>query len=682
MLRNRTVITAALTLVLAACNGEEKASVKRVRILATTDEHSHLLAAAPEKDEWPLPSSTTVRDGALKGGIARRATVLERERADGVPTVLLSNGDYSQGTLSAVAYTVANFDAMLMKKLGYDAVALGNHEFDLGPAAAAAAVTRTVGGAPQLVLTNAIFSSTSTADDALAAIYGGVGSGKPIVSGVVVDKGGVKVGVVSALSPSAAYDVQYQAAPVTFSTASLTLDPGAVPPYDYTAYVGAATASIATLLRPVITDLRSRGAEVVVLLFHGGLASTGTNGDADYLVPLLRGVDLVVTGHTHGLPPTGTELIADADARQVPVMQPAPYGNQVLRAEFVVENGQARFDAGRDAFLAVDDSVPPTADQEIRSGISTALSSIESSVLPGTLTAVLGRSVGDNPLVVGDLYFYPLGTTTFDVTGATLPGETNALNLDTDAMLTVTKALGYTTTVALQNAGSIRGDLAMGDTGTLAFADVYRMVSLGGDPFDTPQGPGYPLIHAYVVLAELRAAFELTFQMAGLNNDYYLGSSGLAINWSPSRAACTTPVACAAGPGWITRLATMDGSTELAVYYDLALNPATGWLVDPTTVLIPVVTPYLVAAFAGKMGVTLRDSVGTPVTDLSTLVVEWTGPGTPSPSVPNVKDHQALGAFINSPLFGLGGVIPSTYDAAVPVRAVCTTTDPVNHPCP
>src|SRR5574341_223794 len=112
MLRNRTVITAALT-----------------RILATTDEHSHLLAAAPEKDEWPLPSSTTVRDGALKGGIARRATVLERERADGVPTVLLSNGDYSQGTLSAVAYTVANFDAMLMKKLGYDAVALGNHEF-------------------------------------------------------------------------------------------------------------------------------------------------------------------------------------------------------------------------------------------------------------------------------------------------------------------------------------------------------------------------------------------------------------------------------------------------------------------------------------------------------------------------------------------------------------------------
>jgi len=679
MLRQSTAASFALILgvsVATGCKPEaEEPVTNRVRILATTDEHSHVLAVSPEIDEWPLPSPTTVGDGSLKGGVARRATVLERERADGIPTVVLSNGDFSQGTLSAVAYTVANFDVMLMRQLGYDAIALANHEFDLGPAMAAQAVAAAyaTGGAPPFVLTNAL-TTTGTAFDESGTLYGGVGSGRPIVKGLVIDKGGIKVGVVSALGPSAAYDVQYQATPVTFSTADL----GA----SYPTYIGAATISIASILQPVITDLRTnQGAQVVVLLFHGGLASTGANGDVDYLVPLLSGVDLVVSGHTHGLPPNGTELLADADSRQVPVMQAAPYGNQVLRAEFVVGGARPTFDAARQAFLDVDDTLPPTANQEIRAGISTTLSSIEGSLLGPTLQAVTGRVIGDNPSVVGDLYFFPVGHTAFDVTGATLPAETNALNLDTDAMLTVANAVGYTARVALQNAGSIRGDLVQGKTGTLGFSDVFRMVSLGGDPIEGT--PGFPLMRVYISLAELRAAFEQTLQMAYANNDYYVGSSGPVIAWDPSRDRCLDGVACAAGPGWITHLGIEDGGVETP-YYDLTLNPVSGWLVDPTTVLVPIVAPYLVAAFADTMGITLRDAVGTPLdivnsaADFDTAVVKW-------PTGAHVKDHQALGAFIYSDLFGLGGELPAAlYDLTMPVRSVCSRAGATNpeFPCP
>lgn len=684
MLRQRSAIAIAVTLGLAtlsACGSSSEPVKQRVRILATTDEHSHLLATAPERDEWPL--AATAGTGKLKGGVARRATVIDREKADGVPTVLLSNGDFSQGSLSAVAFTKANFDAILMRLLGYDAVALGNHEFDALPAglAASIAAARSKGGAPPFVLTNAIFSSTSTADDSLAALYGGVGSGKDVVSGLIVDKGGVKVGVVSAVGPSAAFDGQYTAAPVTFSTASLAAYGDA--------YVKAANISIASILQPVIDQLRAGGAQVVVLLFHGGLRSTGSNGDldgtgtgatrVDGVVEHLKSVDLVVGGHTHGLPPSAVTYVADADARQVPVMQPAAFGNQIARAEFIVEGGAVTFDGARAAEVAVDDTTLPTSNQEVRAALSSSISSIEALVLPGTLQAVTGTAIADNPVDVGDLYFYALGKTTFDVTGTALPRETNAINLDTDALLAVTKGLGYAAEVALQNAGSIRGDLVVGATGTIGFSDVFRMASLGADPFEL--SPGYPLVRVYIRAMELRAAFEQTLQLSFLNNDYYLGEQGLAIKWDPVRARCASATACAVGAGWITTFQLMDGATNPVLYDPVAYASTAGWagtaipsgplagVGSEAVRMVPVVTTYLVASFAGKMGVTLYDGANnvldiTTVAGFNAAAVEW-------PTTAHVKDHQALARYIRGLCLANTanpGFLPATYNAVVPNR--------------
>jgi hypothetical protein len=328
----------------------------------------------------------------------------------------------------------------------------------------------------------------------------------------------------------------------------------------------------------------------------------------------------------------------------------------------------------------VDDTLLPTSDQEIRAGLSTALGAIEAAVLPDTLLAVTGLELTDNPIDVGDLYFYPLGHTAFDVTGAVLPGETNALNLSTDAMLTVAQGLGYPALVALQNAGSIRGDLLAGETGTLAFADVFRMASLGADPVEL--SPGYPLVQAWLTAMELRAAFEQTLQMATLNNDYYLGEAGLAIEWDPARTACATPTACALGPGWITSL---QVNGEADPIYDPVLYPTTGgWSGTAVPALggagasalrrIPVVTPYLVAAFAGKMGISLyaSESAVDPTLDPSDLVLEWDGAGGVDVDEANVKDHQALARYIRGACLANGGELPATYDAAVPNRVVCT----------
>jgi 2',3'-cyclic-nucleotide 2'-phosphodiesterase (5'-nucleotidase family) len=676
MLRRFAVAASAVALLLAGCREDlEKPVAGRIRILATTDEHSHLLATGPEVDEWPLATTANAGAPKLHGGVARRATVFEQERADGTPTFVFSNGDFSQGTLSAVAFTVANFDVMLMRQLGYDAIALGNHEFDSLPSGLAASITaaKTRGGAPPFVLTNAIFSAGSAADDSLEALYGDVGSGKDVVKGLIVEKGGVRIGIVSAMGPSAAYDGQYTAAPVKFSDAPLA--------GSYTTYVGAAVTSMAAILQPTIDALRStHGADAVVLLFHGGRQTASSpNGDVEAMVGALSGLDLVIAGHTHGVF-GATATVTDDAGRSVPVVQPAAYGDQVARVEFTVDDGRVSLDAARTAYLDVDDRIVPTTDGVIRNGLSTAISSVESSLMPSTLQAITGTAVPDNGLVAGDLYFYSLGTTTYDILGATLPRETNALNLDTDAMLAVTKGLGYTVDVALQNAGSIRGDLLVGESGTLAFADVFRMVSLGGDPFDTPAGPGYPLVRTYLYAMELKAAFEQTLQLSYLNNDYYLGEAGLAIEWDPTRTACASSTACATGAGWITSMQLTDGAVDL--YDPVAYAGTGGWagaaipsgpltgLGSEAIRLVPVVTTYLVASFAGNMGVTLKDAGGNAVTNIATQLVEWTGPGTPSAAVPNVKDHQALARYIKGLCDANGGELPPGYDAAVPNRVL------------
>ncbi|KAJ8023887.1 5'-nucleotidase [Holothuria leucospilota] len=76
-------------------------------------------------------SDEDAAEGACFGGAARRATKIKEIRDSYENTLLLDAGDQFQGTQWFVFYqgaATANF----MNQLGYDALGLGNHEFDLG----------------------------------------------------------------------------------------------------------------------------------------------------------------------------------------------------------------------------------------------------------------------------------------------------------------------------------------------------------------------------------------------------------------------------------------------------------------------------------------------------------------------------------------------------------------------
>lgn len=92
----------------------------KITILHTNDVHSHIDAFGPEDGR-----------NANKGGVARRASLIETFKNENPNTLLLDAGDIFQGT-PYFNYYGGELEFKLMSKLKYDASTLGNHDFDNG----------------------------------------------------------------------------------------------------------------------------------------------------------------------------------------------------------------------------------------------------------------------------------------------------------------------------------------------------------------------------------------------------------------------------------------------------------------------------------------------------------------------------------------------------------------------
>ena len=98
-----------------------------ITILHTNDTHSQI-DPLPDNDQY-----------AGKGGVARRATLVKRIRKENPNTLLVDGGDVFQGTPYFNFYK-GEVEYKSMSAIGYDAGTLGNHEFDNGVDALAAAL--------------------------------------------------------------------------------------------------------------------------------------------------------------------------------------------------------------------------------------------------------------------------------------------------------------------------------------------------------------------------------------------------------------------------------------------------------------------------------------------------------------------------------------------------------------
>ena len=90
----------------------------QVTILHTNDTHSQIEPFESNHDRY-----------ANKGGVARRAVLVEQIRKENPNTLLLDAGDIFQGT-PYFNYFGGEIEFKLMSMLKYDAATLGNHDFD------------------------------------------------------------------------------------------------------------------------------------------------------------------------------------------------------------------------------------------------------------------------------------------------------------------------------------------------------------------------------------------------------------------------------------------------------------------------------------------------------------------------------------------------------------------------
>ncbi|WP_373354413.1 bifunctional UDP-sugar hydrolase/5'-nucleotidase [Pseudoroseicyclus sp. CXY001] len=98
-------------------------------ILHTNDFHSRFEPISGS-DSTCSPEDNTA--GECFGGTARLATAIAEARANHENSILVDGGDQFQGSLFYTYYKGA-MAAEFMNQLGYDAMTVGNHEFDDGP---------------------------------------------------------------------------------------------------------------------------------------------------------------------------------------------------------------------------------------------------------------------------------------------------------------------------------------------------------------------------------------------------------------------------------------------------------------------------------------------------------------------------------------------------------------------
>lgn len=273
-------------------------------IVGTSDVHGHL---------WP--------SARVLGGFLRN---LRRVRArEGGAVVLVDAGDMFQGTLESNlgegAAVVSAYNA-----LGYDAVAIGNHEFDFGPVGAATSPRSHDEDARGALKARAAearypFLAANVIDEATSLPV----AWPNVRSSVALDKAGVRVGIVGV---------------TTMDTPRTTIAAN---------FRGLRVRELVLAVRGEAAELRGQGAQVVVLVAHAGgdcktfedpndLSSCDENAEiAAFLAKLPTGtVDVVVAGHTH----RGMAHVVSG----VPVIQSYSAGRFFGRVDLVVDLAEGR----------------------------------------------------------------------------------------------------------------------------------------------------------------------------------------------------------------------------------------------------------------------------------------------------------------------------------------------------
>ncbi len=458
------------------------AQEKEITIIHTNDLHSHILGFSPIIDYRP---DITGGD-ETKGGWARVATVIKQEREKrNHPVLLLDAGDFLMGSLFHMLAREEAMELRLMKEMGYDALTLGNHEFDLRPKGLARILRSATekGGMPPVVFSNALFSKESDQDDSLEEAFRR-GLVQPYL---VLEKGGLKIGVFGIMGKDAAEKAPF-GSPVKFSDPLETS-------------------------REVVKVLREKEkADLVICLSHSGGREGQSSSEDETLAQKVQGIDVIVGGHSH------TRLEKPLVVGSTLILQASVYGKCVGVLDLLWEKGKVKQKKYR--LIDIDASIP--GDMALQKKIDSFGGAVDREFLQKlnlTSKQVIAHSAFDLTIKEEESN---LGNPIADA----LRWWVNKHDSDPADPRTEVVA-------AIESNGLIRDDILRGKTGALAVTDVFAAIPLGIGMDDTM---GYPLISCCFYASEIKKALEvLTSVHPRKGSSLYLQVSGLKFTYNPRR---------------------------------------------------------------------------------------------------------------------------------------------------
>ncbi|UYV36614.1 5'-nucleotidase C-terminal domain-containing protein [Rhodobacteraceae bacterium D3-12] len=254
-------------------------------------------------------------EGKCFGGVARLKTLLDAKRAElsDQNVIVLDAGDQFQGSLMYTTYKGA-VEAEFMQAIGFDAMAVGNHEFDDGPQGLSDFLDRV---SFPVISGNLDLSSSNL-------LNGRVGNH------VVLEVGGQKIGIISALAVD------------TVDTSS----PG--PNVVFQDEIQSLAADVAAL--------EAQGVTKIIALTH-----VGVHKDME-IAKNVPGLDAVVGGHSH-TKFSNTEAGAMAYPTMVgnvPVVQAYAYSKYLGHLVLTFDDAGVLTSASGDTIL-IDASITPDA---------------------------------------------------------------------------------------------------------------------------------------------------------------------------------------------------------------------------------------------------------------------------------------------------------------------------------
>lgn len=245
---------------------------KQLVVLHTNDTHSCIL---------PLNPNLENKDIAGRGGFLRRVNMIKEERRQHPDLLFFDSGDFSQGSGYYTLFK-GEVEIGLMNQMGYDAVTIGNHEFDFGLENLARLFR--MANFP-VVCSN--YDFTGTPCEGLVKNY------------LTINRNGLKIGVFALGAPLKGLVANHNCAGVTF------LDP------------------VETAKKYVRILRKQEKCDLVICISHLGW-EISEYPDHKFMSEI-EGCDLVLGGHTHTYMPT-LQYAPDKTGKLIPDDQNGKHG--------------------------------------------------------------------------------------------------------------------------------------------------------------------------------------------------------------------------------------------------------------------------------------------------------------------------------------------------------------------